>query len=187
MLDKSAGKEHIGVGALASHREEAKWNPHWTIEKFNGDVHSRQEAEELGLKPFETLEIDGNCLLNAGINQIIWPLVAGSGGTALNSANAYIGVGDSTTAAAATQQGLQAATNKAYQLISGSPTVGSSQQIVFSATFASGAANFAWNEIIVANGNNPPTTGKALNRLVQTMGTKASGTSWVVTLTITLS
>ena len=188
-MERSLGREKIGLGSLVPLNEKPHWRPHWKVEKFLGD-YPEMTAEDLkaaGIEPYETLEFDGNCLLNSGINSIIWPLVAGSGGTAMNSTNSYIGVGDSSTAASASQTGLQAATNKTWQQVSGAPTVGSNQQIVFSATFGSASANYAWNEICVGNGSNPPSTGVTLNRLVQTMGTKASGTSWVATLTITLS
>ena len=97
--------------------------------------------------------------------------------TALNNANARIGVGDSSTAAAATQTGLQASTNKTYQAMDSTfPTYGTSQQIVFRATFAAGSANYAWKEFTVDNGTT------TLNRLVSTQGTKTSGQSWQLSL-----
>ena len=156
-----------------------------------------EEIMNAGVNPYEVLEIDGNCLLNDGINAIIWPLVAGAGGQAINATNGCIGVGDSSTPAAPSQPGLSASANRQWVRLNGSPITGSNQQIVFSASFASTQANFAWNEICVAStstpgslpstGATPPATAHVLNRLVQNMGTKASGTTWVATLTITLS
>ena len=126
-----------------------------------------------------------NLLLNEGINEL-WTLVAGTGATKFDNTNAYIGVGDSATAADATQTGLQAATNKVYKAMDASyPTYGSSQKTTWRSTFGSGDANFAWNEITVANGNSDAS--KNLNRKVQSMGTKAILTTWVATLEITLS
>ena len=126
-----------------------------------------------------------NLLLNEGINEL-WTLVAGTGATKFDNANACIGVGDSATAADATQTGLQATTNKLYKAMDASyPTYGSLQKVTHRSTFGSGDANFPWNEITVANGNSD--AAKNLNRKVQAMGTKASGTSWVATLEITLS
>lgn len=59
-------------------------------------------------------EIDGNLLLNEGI-QLLLDLLIGAGGTAYNNANSYIGAGDTNTAESAAQTGLQAPTNKLYK------------------------------------------------------------------------
>lgn len=128
--------------------------------------------------------IDGNLLLNEGINAI-WTLVAGGSETAYNNANTEIGVGDSTTAEAATQTDLQASTNKLFKAMDASfPTYGTSQKITFRATFGSSEANYAWQEFSVRNGN---TANKNLNRKVSNQGTKTSGQTWQVTVEITLS
>lgn len=128
--------------------------------------------------------IGRNLLTNYGINSIIWPGVAGGTYTAMSNANARIGVGDSTTAAVATQTDLQAASNKTYVAMNASfPTYGTSQQLVLQSTFTGAQANYAWQEFISDNG----TAGHAMNRLVSSQGTKTSGQSWQVTLTITLS
>ncbi len=174
----------------------AKWNftrPDGTIDsetqlKFEADSKAGMSKEALKDKYGAFLKSDEsigrNLLTNYGINSIIWNLVAGAGATAMNNANARLGVGDSSTAAAATQTDLQAATNKTYVAMNATyPTTGTSQQIVFQSTFTSGQANYAWNEFISDNG----TSGHAMNRLVSTQGTKTSGQSWQLTLTITLS
>ncbi|HEX2066091.1 MAG TPA: hypothetical protein VHI93_04690 [Candidatus Thermoplasmatota archaeon] len=103
-------------------------------------------------------------------------------GTAFSNANARIGVGDSTTAEAASQTGLQAATNKTYKAMdSGYPTYGTSQQIVFRATFSGSEANYAWNEFTVDNGTT------SLNRTQSAQSTKASGQVWQLSCTVTLT
>lgn len=147
----------------------------WTIRKF-------KVGEK---KPFEVSKFKGNLLLNEGINEL-WTLVAGTGGTAYNNAGAYLGVGDSATAANATQTSLQAATNKFWKAMDGSyPTYGTSQKVTFRATFATGDANFAWNEFTVVNAADD--TGENLNRKVSSQGTKQSDQIWELTLDITLS
>jgi hypothetical protein len=65
------------------------------------------------------------------------------------------------------------------------PTYGSSQKITHRSTFASGDANFHWQEITVANGNSDAS--KNMNRKVQDMGTKSSLASTVATQETTLS
>jgi hypothetical protein len=159
--------------------EKGKWKTKWTIIKYDSEEDYKKG------KVAKIEEYDGNILLNEGIN-LIWTLVCGGSGTPFNSANAYIGVGDSTTAESATQTGLQAATNKLYKpMDSGYPIYGSNQQAIFQATFGASDANFTWNEITVANGGSDSAVN--LNRKVVSMGTKASGAVWTARVTITIS
>ena len=164
---------------MTSLAEKATWKPVWKIERFENE-----EAFQAN-KPYDISVFEGNLLLNEGID-IIWTLVAGGTATAFDNTNAYIGVGDSTTAADATQTGLQATTNKVYlPMETGYPTYGSSQQIVFKSVADGTTANFSWQEFTVANGSDDTATN--LNRKVSDQGTKASGQIWTVTLTISLS
>jgi hypothetical protein len=194
--ENSFGKDNVHIGAHIPLREKAKWHAHWKIEKFVGDFPgmTSEEIKAAGVIPYETLEIEGNCLLNSGINSIIMPAITGTAPHPVDNVYGCIGVGDSTVAATAAQTGLQAATNHLWVILTAVPTTGASQAIVASATFSTSQANWVWAEIClgeVASGlplnSANPTNGYALNRLVQAMGTKASGTSWVATLTITLS
>lgn len=151
----------------------------WYINKY------ASEADFKAGKLMERVFAGENLLLNEGINEL-WTLVGGTGATKFDNGNAYIGVGDSATAAAAAQTGLQAATNKLYKAMEASyPTYGTSQKITFRSSFASGDANFAWNEFTVANGNSD--SAKNLNRLVSAQGTKTSGQVWQVDLEVSLS
>ena len=143
----------------------------WRIEKYdeNGNLIETSEFE--------------NLFLNSGINEI-WKLVTGNGGTAFTNATAQIGVGDSTTAESATQTDLQATTNKTYKgMDSGYPTSGTGQQAVFKATFGGSDANYSWNEFVIKNA----TSGVCLNRKVSNQGTKASGQTWTITVTLSLA
>jgi hypothetical protein len=174
-MEKAFGKDDVNVGALIPMKDVLRYKTRWAIEKFKGDFKTREEAVKAKAELIEKLEIDGNLLLNEGINSI-WTLVC-SGATAtvlvFNNTNSYIGVGDSATAAAATDTGLLG-TNKLYKAMDADyPTFGTNQQAVFRSTFGSADANFAWNEITVADGNSDSSMN--LNRKVQAMGTKASG------------
>lgn len=124
-----------------------------------------------------------NLFLNVGINRI-WELVTGASATTFTNAEAQIGIGDSSTAAAAGQTDLQAASNKTWKAMDATyPTAGTSQQAVFRSTFATGDANYAWNEFAVRR-----STGTLLlNRGVSSMGTKTSAGTWVATVTLSLS
>jgi hypothetical protein len=128
-------------------------------------------------------EIPGNLLLNEGINEMLDLLSAVAGTTAYNNANADIGVGDSNTAESATQTDLQAATNKLFKAMNATYPQRGSQVTTFQSDFTNAEANFAWQEGSIRNGN---TRNKNLNRKVQNMGTKASGT-WTLTATVTIS
>ena len=163
-------------------RDRGVARPRWVIVKY-----SSPQDYEAG-RPEKILEIIGNLLLNEGIN-LLWTLTADGTGTPFDDTNAYIGVGDDATAASATQTGLQAVDDPAHKLYKamdgGFPTFGTDQKATWRATFGSSEANFAWNEITVANGNSDAATN--LNRLVQYMGTKVSPGVWQVSLEITLS
>jgi hypothetical protein len=65
----------------------------------------------------------------------------------------------------------------------GYPTSGTGQQAVFKATFGPDDANYSWNEFVIKNA----TSGVCLNRKVSNQGTKASGQTWVITVTLSLS
>ena len=173
-------------------QEVAKWKCQYRLEKRDGDINACQTPQDRlkwleNTKPYEVIEGEGNVLLNTGINEI-WGLITGiqSGTNRLfNNANARIGVGDSTTAASATQTDLLG-TNKAYKgQETGFPTVGS-QKVTFKSSFGDTEANFAWNEWVVKSVHAITPTNICLNRKVEALGTKSGGT-WTLEVSITLS
>jgi hypothetical protein len=160
--------------------DSARWQVHTLLEK-------RRDGETV---PYETIESTGNMLVYGGASALWDLLVAGGTVTAFNNANAYIGVGDSSTAAAAAQTDLQAATNKHREAMDATypqhtdGTGSGAASIIFKATFESGDAEFAWNEWGIFNAS---TSGRMLNRKVQAFGTKPASTAWSLTVTITLA
>lgn len=151
----------------------------WMIERFGSDEDFRNN------RPYAVSKFEGNIMLNAGINEL-WKLVCGTGARQFNEANSVLGVGDSTEAAAANQTGLRSVTNKAYSLVEeGYPTFGANQQATWRATFGTTEANFSWQEFVVANGSSNASI--TLNRKVSDQGTKVAGTSWRLSITITLA
>ena len=158
--------------------EKTKAKKVWTFTKYRND----QAFAEGDF--YEQVVIVGNVLLNEGITAL-QNLLTGAAETNFGNANAYIGVGDSTTTAAAAQTGLQASTNKLYKAMEASyPTI-SSQTTTWRAVFGSSEANFSWQEFTVANGNSDAADN--LNRLVSDQGTKASGQTWTIDVAITWS
>lgn len=158
--------------------DEAGYLAHWKITKYKNRKAFRQDD------PYEIAEINGNVLLNEGITAFL-NLLTGGAETAFNNANSYIGVGDSTTAAAAAQTGLQAASNKTYKAMAATYPLIASQTVTFRAVFGSSDANYAWAEFTIASGNSDAADN--LNRVVSAQGTKASGQVWTADAGVTWS
>ena len=168
-------------------QEIANWLCRYRLSKYQQNIEpyrGREDEFHQLFQPYEVIEGEGNCLLNTGIDEI-WDLVTGavSGASHIfDNAAAQIGVGDSNTAADATQTDLQAATNKTYKgMESGYPT-STSQKATFKASFGSSEANYAWEEWVVKQS----TSSICLNRKVESLGTKSTGT-WTLEVEISLS
>lgn len=173
MLEKGFGIDKVSIGAGIGVTEHARWQPHWKIEKYDGNKNL-----------YAVEEFDSNCILNEGITELL-NLLIGATATAFDNANSYIGVGDSTTAASASQTGLQAATNKAYMPMDSAYPQVSGQTVTFRATFGSSDGNYSWQEFSITNGNSDSATN--LNRKVENHGTKASPDTWVIQCSVTIS
>lgn len=161
--------------------EKLNHKTHWKIEKYN--AKDSKEIKEKGLKPFEVCEFEDNILVNAGINLMLSLLIGGAG-DAFSNANSYLGVGDSDTAAGATQTDLQAETNKLRKAMNATYPLVGTQKITFQSDFGADDANFAWKEFAAFNASS---AGTMLNRKVSDQGTKTSGQTWKLQLEITIS
>jgi hypothetical protein len=170
--------------------EAASWHCEFTLEKRAGNIDECETPEERlqfleAIAPYEVINGKDNCLLNTGINKI-WDLVDGTASGAshiYDNTHAQIGVGDSSTAANATQTDLQAASNKTYKgMESGFPT-STAQKITLKSSFGSSDAVYTWNEWV----SKQSTSAVCLNRKVESMGTKSSGSTWTLEISITLS
>ena len=170
-------------------REQGNMKKRWRIRRYNShqdyldgklpEMEIDAEGREL---PGEAI-FNQNVLLNEGMTALL-NLLTGETETAFSNANAYLGVGESSTAAAASQTGLQG-TSKTYKAMESSYPSISGQTVTFRAVFGSSDANNAWQEFTVANGNSD--TADNLNRKVSDQGTKASGQTWTLDLEITFS
>lgn len=136
-------------------------------------------------QPYETLEGEGNLLVNAGIS-LMEDLLIGAGGTTFANANARLGVGDSSTAAAASQTDLQAAANKLRKVMDATFPSRSGQTLTFQATFTGAEATWTWNEWALFNA---AAAGTMLNRKIPSpsFGAKAAGVTWTLQVTIVIS
>ena len=202
--DKAQSIDRVTTKNVARLSDRCAHKTRWTIFKFWDEDGLVEKMLKRGLTqehianlfPHRLLGISrftghpnakGNLCLNSG-NQGFEKLIAGlsSPPTAWNNASAYLGVGDSSTAAAATQTDLQASTNYTYVGMQSSYPSLSGQTLSWQASFGSSSANYAWNEFVVSNASTKG-SGVCLNRLVSSQGTKTSGQTWVLTLQITWS
>lgn len=177
--------------------DPAQWKCVWTVEIFKGEV-DRQMIDSGAVKPSEVIKGEDNLLMYGGASNLWQTLIGNGTGTAgqaltfFNNGNAAIGVGDSSTAEAATQTDLQASTNKLRKAMEATypthtdGTTSGAASISFRSLFGTSDANWAWAEWGVFNS---PTaaTGRMLNRKVAALGTKTSAESRQITVTITLS
>lgn len=172
--------------------------PEWMCDPETGLVlpYSREHYA-----PKLAFEGEHNMLMYGGASAY-WEMLMGNGtGTAaqaltfFNNANAALGVGDSTTAAAATQTDLQGAAAPANKIRKGmlatypvhtDGTVVGNASIDFKATFATTEANFQWNEWGIFNSATAG-VGRMLNRRVVTMVTKTSAVALDLAVTLSLA
>ena len=211
MNESATLQERSGVG-IANH-DPVEWRCSWQIAKYDvsdlkrvdptflAHMSAEQQLAALvakGLEPYEVIDREGNLLLYGGAS-CLWQCLIGNGTTTagqaltyFNNAQAAIGVGDSSTGAAATQTNLQAASNKLRKAMDSTypqhtdATTSGAASIIFRSTFGSSEANWAWQEWVVANSTTDG-TGRCLNRKVESNGTKASGASWQFTVTLSLA
>jgi len=174
--------------------EQAKLHTVTEVYKFNDPKGEVYEAGRSGEKIkklekefydylYEKKKIVGNLFLDEGINYI-WTALCGGAFTPFDSANAHIGVGDGTTPEDYTQTGLTGV-NKFYKpMDTGYPTYGTDRKATFRSTFGGTEANFTWNEWTVANGSDD--TAINLNRKVESLGTKSSGSTWIMTVELSI-
>ena len=161
------------------------WGVVATVEKWNVASYRAK-----GLPPDDTITTEDNLLLNGGIQNLL-DLLCGLGSVTVYGTGSYIGVGTSTSAAAAGQAGLQAGTSaRDYQAMESGFPDRTDQTMTWKSVWGSAEGNFAWEEWSIrsaSSGTGGEDTGTALNRKVASLGTKASGSEWTLTVTITVS
>lgn len=193
----------MGVRAQLAPGDGIRWRVQLEVDKFTDDAVMLL-ARRLGrtptgteliesVLPREHLEVAGNLLTTAGLNRLT-SLLIGAGGQALTNTATRIGVGNSSTAEAVGQTDLQAAAgaaNRQFKVMDATYPQQANGVVTARSTFATGEANFVWAEWGLDIGTPTVADGTTvnallLNRKVQAMGTKASG-SWVATATVTFT
>ena len=121
-------------------------------------------------------------LTNSGRDHIA-KMVAGEVATPFDESNAYIAVGDGTTAFNAAQTDL-VGSNKFRKAVDSSYPQRTNNVITYRATYSTAQANFDWEEWGVAN---DASVGVLLNRKVESLGTKNSNQTWQFTVELTVT
>lgn len=176
------------------HHEFVKVMTHATVEKRSEEyeqyrqmllargfkVHEADAKASRDVAPWEVVEGDYNAMVDAGINAALLLLVGG-GGTAFNNANAYLGVGSSTTAWATGQTALT--TQLARVAMKATYPVTGSKKQTFASDFTGATGDGAWQEWGIFNA---AAAGTMLSRKVESLGTKSGGT-WTLTVDFSLT
>lgn len=205
--DLTTSKDHALLEAGVPDHDPIQWRAHARVEKWDQDatrwVRNKTgltspvaaDFKRLKVTPYEEIDAPGNLLTTAGLTRIT-SLIVGGGGQAATNTSARTGVGDSTSSAAVGDTDLLAAsgnTHRWFQIMDTSYPSASAAVITFKSTFASADGNFAWNEWGIDIGTPTVTSGSTVNAVLlnhkasAALGTKASGSSWALTTTITLS
>jgi len=174
--------------------DKITWKTTWQLDKWRDPTGEIEELSKKGLtidkivglhpKEFiETLQFEGNVALNEGLQQLIDIICGISSPTLWDNTNARVGVGNSSTAAQATDAGLLGGST-AFASMDGGYPQRSSQTASWKGTFGDGTAEFAWEEFTIDNGAVGDIN---LNRYVTNKGTKGSGETWVLTVEIAFS
>lgn len=201
-VDAGRAGDRLSIGVLAPVVDSGVGFTRWMVERWDADqvdwvtrrsgLAAPQAADfhRLGVDSYETTEVVGNLITNAGWTRLM-NLLTNQGATqALDATHARIGVGNSNTAEAYTDTDLGAAAgsaNRWFQLVSGAGTLGT-RTLTYAASFASGDGNMSWNEFGMdfgtASGNT--VTAPLFNHKAGiAQGTKVAGQVWSASAVLT--
>ena len=117
---------------------------------FNGHLRIRAwEKQADGTEKLVKDDTIKNLIVDVGKDSIMKRIGNMTGGGYAEN----IGVGDSTTAAAAGQTDLQASSNKTYKTIASSDYVYTRPTLFVSVDFGYSEANYTWNEVCLRDNN----------------------------------
>jgi len=148
------------------------------IRKFANDEEYKKN------NPYEIGEDEGNIGLNEGIQKLwdlgIYATTAGYYGT-----GSCLGVGAATTAESAADTGLAGGASVAFATCCAGYPSRSSQTVSWLGSYGATEALFPWNEFTVVNATSD--AGANLIRKLSEQGTKVSGQTWELTISISMS
>jgi len=200
--DHARGSDAIAVGAGVAMREPSRGTTHWLVEKFDAEqtawvtsrsgvvAPQRAHFARLGVRPYETSEVAGNVITNAGWTRLM-SLATGQGGQPLDGTHTRVGVGNGTTPESYTDPDLSGV-SKWFQPVSSAAVLGT-RTMQFVATFGGNDGNFAWNEFGIDCTAAAATAGASVGELLFNrraaiaQGEKALGQTWMATATVSFT
>ena len=123
-----------------------------------------------------------NLMLDEGVDEMFDLLTETNAIDYYTNALARMGVGNGNGAAVKTQTALLGGSTAFAVMEGGFPDLGTAQRVDFKGSYASGIAEFAWEEFSVDNAAGPNAN---LQRLVSAKGTKSTGETWTAEIQIT--
>lgn len=184
--EAARGMDSLVVGAAVQLAEHPNWRINWHVEKFADD------ASYAANRPYEVNDVPGNLLTTAGLGRIATLVNAGTGNL-IATTTARVGVGNGAGTAAIGDTDLSASAGSTNRYFMTCTVSIPSNVWTFTAAFGSADGNFAWNEWGIDIGTATVTAGTTVNAVLLNhktsiaQGTKASGQTWTVTATITIS
>lgn len=169
--------------------ESGRWRAIWLCEKRYGSWTCGEIDAGVAPPPYETVEVAENILMTAGV-KLMFQALRGDAVTLFNNANARMGVGDGSSAAAPGQTDLQGASKTRAAMDAGYPKVSTTDgldldnKIQFRSTFDGVSGNHWWLEWGIFNAGSG---GVMLNRKAENLGQKSAGSTWTLTGTITIA
>lgn len=122
-------------------------------------------------------------LTTAGRNFIATAIMNSGPPTFYDNSNAYLGVGNSSTAFSAAQTDLIGGSTDRKGMEATFPQI-ATNVLTLKSSFNDDNSQFAWEEWGVFNNS---TGGTMLSRLVESLGTKGAGQTWDLTVDITVN
>jgi hypothetical protein len=204
--DKTNAVDRGFVEASSQHHDLVTWHPQGHVDKWDADqthwvqtktgitTPSAKSFEDLKIKPYETVHTQGNLLTTAGLTRLVL-LLTGSGLASTNT-TARIGTGNGAGSAAVADVALSAtagAANQWWQIMDATFPTTAAAVVTYKSTFATADGNYAWNEwaidISAATVTSSAVVGACMlnHKTGAALGTKASGSTWAFTVTITFS
>lgn len=186
------------------------WNAHAHIDKWDQEqtkwVQNRSglvspaaaDFIALGVKPAEEVDAPGNLLTTAGLTRLVSLFIA-AGGQAPTNTSARTGTGNGAGTAAVGDTDLSAAAgsaNRWFQIMDATFPSAAAAVATFKSTFGTADGNYAWNEWGLDVGTPTVTSGNTVSagspgllnhKTSAALGTKASGSTWAFTTTITFA
>lgn len=178
--------------------DQVRWAQDQEFGKLSIGRLEREDLYRLVGPPEITEDPPSNLLINNGINRLLNLLIGTGSIVAYTNSTSRLGTGNSATSEVASQTDLQASagsSNRWFQAAASTYPQVSAQTLTQQATFATGDGNYVWSEWGIDGGGassavvgiNDATHCALLNRKVAALGTKASGSTWTLTVTIVVS